>query len=240
MQETDIEALRAMASMQSRPVPFLTTIGAETAIVGQIRYELPRTGDLSTRYDPVTMARNFVEVGVDAVSMFTDSVPEYDNTLDMTLVNEATRSEGVPVIHQDYTIHEYDVVAARAAGASVVILTSGIVSAERLRLLTSAVHRNRMTAVVDVFDEEQLKAALAWSPQVIGLSSTYPLGTVVDMEHIARLRDAVPPGQHVMITHPLYNLDDLRQAAALGVSAITVNDRLLLGGSAKRLRDALN
>jgi len=239
MGHTSIEALRAMASMQARPIPFLTTVGAETAVVGQIRYELPRTGDLSTRYDPVLVAQNYVEVGVDAVSMFTDAVPAYDPKVDMTLLNEAMRPEKIPVIFQDYALHEYDVVTARAAGASVVVLTSGIVSAERLRLLTSAVHRNRMTAVVDVFDRKQLLAALDWSPQVIGLSATHPLGTTVDMDHIARLREAVPPGQHVMITHPLHTLDDLRTAAGLGVDAVTVSDRLLLGGVADELREAL-
>lgn len=239
MGDTNIAALRAMASMQARPIPFLTTVGAATAVVGQLRYELPRTGDLSTRYDPVTIARNYVEVGVDAVSMFTDSVPAYDATVDMTLVNEAMRPEAVPVIYQDYALHEYDVVAARAAGASVVVLTSGLVSAERLRLLTSAVHRNRMTAVVDVFDHAQLAAALGWSPQVIGLSATHPLGTTVDLDHVAQLRDAIPPGQRVMITHPLHALADLRAAAALGVDAVTVNNLLLLGGAIADVRAAL-
>jgi indole-3-glycerol phosphate synthase len=239
MSHTAIEALRAMASMQARPIPFLTTVGAETAVVGQIRYELPRTGDLSTRYDPVMIARNYAEVGVDAVSMFTDTVPAYDPTVDMTLVNEAMRPEAIPVIYQDYALHEYDVIAARASGASVVVLTSGIVSAERLRLLTSAVHRNRMTAIVDVFDQEQLAAALGWSPQVIGLSATHPLGTTVDLDHIARLRDAVPAGQRVMITHPLHTLEDLRTAAALGVDAVTVSAMLLLGGAAEELRETL-
>jgi indole-3-glycerol phosphate synthase len=239
MARTSIDALRAMASMQARPIPFLTTVGAETTVIGQVRYELPRTGDLSTRYDPVMVARNYVEAGVDAVSMFTDAVPAYDGTVDMTLVNEALRPLKIPVIHQNYALHEYDVVAARAAGASVVVLTSGIVSADRLRLLTSAVHRNRMTAVVHVFDQEHLRATLEWSPQVIGLSAANPLDTTVDMDHIARLREAVPPGQRVMIPHPLHTLDEIRTAVSLGVDAVTVSAMLLLGGTSEELREAL-
>ncbi len=239
MAHTSIDGLRAMASMQSRPIPFLTTVGAPTAIVGQVRYQLPRTGDLSTRYDPVMIAKTYVEGGADAIAMFTDAVPEYDGTVDMTLVNEAMRFQNVPVINQDYMIHEYNLVAARAAGASVVVLTSGLLPSEKLRLLTSVVHRNRMTAIVDVFDATQLKHALAWSPQVIGLSGTDPTGYSVDLDHVAQLRPLIPVHQSVMITQALHQIDELRRVAEIGVDAVTVSDRLLLGYSKAQLLQAL-
>jgi len=238
-QRTSIDALRAMASMQTRPFPFLTTIGGGVQVVGQIRYRLPVTGDLTTRYDPVRAAKSYVEAGADAIAMFTDAVPEYDSSVDMTLVSEAMGYTQTPVINQDYMLDEYNVIAARATGASVVVLTSGLVPPEKLRLLLSAVHRNRMTAVLDVFDEAQLETALSWSPQVIGLSSTETIGTVADLDCVARLCNHIPAGQQVIITNPLHELDDLRRAADIGVDAVTVSERLLLGTDPNAIRNAL-
>jgi indole-3-glycerol phosphate synthase len=233
MQKTSLEDLRAVASMQSRPIPFLTHIGNYTAIIGQIRYQLPMTGLLSTRYDPVMQARNYVNAGADAVSLFTDTVIERNGMADMTLVNEALQHSQTPVIGQDFVLHEYHVVEARAGGASVVVLTSGIVSASRLRSLTSAVHRNRMTAVVTVFEEKHIEDALTWSPQVLGLGARTALDHSVDFDFIRHMYTLIPDGQRVMICNPMRSIDEVREAMSIGVDAVMVDKHLLLNQDVK-------
>ncbi|MEM6528147.1 MAG: hypothetical protein AAF653_07610 [Chloroflexota bacterium] len=226
-QKTSLEALRAVASMQSRPIPFLTHVGNYTAIVGQIRYQMPMTGLLSTRYDPVMQANQYVASGADAISIFTDTVIERNGLADITLVNEAMQHSQTPIISHDYVLDEYHVVEARAGGASVVVLTSGIVTASKLRNLTSAVHRNRMTAVVTVFDKAQIEEACTWSPQVIGLGGRSPLDHTIDLDFVRHLREMIPGGQRVMICNPLQTIEDVREAVSIGVDAITVNRQLL-------------
>lgn len=238
IERMSLKALRAVASMQSRPFPFLTQVDDHAALIGQIRYQMPLTGDLSTRYDPVMQAKQFVDIGVDAVSIFTDTVIERDGTNDMTLVSDAVRQTNTPVISQDYVLHEYHVVEARAAGASGVVLTSGLVSANRLRTLTSVVHRNRMTAVVAVYNTQQLHTALTWSPQVIGLGGRSPLDSYPDWDLIRRLRCHVPPGQRVMLCVPLQSLDDVHTAASLDFDAIMIGKRALTENNLKQELDA--
>lgn len=228
MQRTSLDALRAVARMQDRPVPFLTHVGGWTAIIGQVRYQIPITGDLSTRYDPAMQAREYVLTGADGVSVFTDTVIQRDGMTDLTLVYNAMSHTHTPVISQDYVLDEYHVVEARAAGASVVVLTSGIVPPAKLRSLTSAVHRNRMTAVVTVYTMEQLQTALQWSPQVIGLAGSNPADYQVDPDFVQRMMDCIPRGQRVMICSPIRLLDDVCRIAGMGVHAITVAKDLLL------------
>ncbi|MEO0562854.1 MAG: hypothetical protein AAF125_12155 [Chloroflexota bacterium] len=237
---TSIEALRSMAAMQTRPIPFLTTVGAAVALVGQIRYQPPSDESQIPRYDPVATAKRYAEAGVDAVAMFTDNNPTYDSAVDATLVNEAMQFHRTPFICQDYMLDEYHVVAARATGASVVVLTSGIVPPDALRLLTSATQRNRMTAVVDVFDETQLEAALAWSPQVIGLSNNDPLSTEINLDTVRRLRALVPKGVRVMISHPVNDMDMVHEIADVGVDAVMMDEGLLHSeASVGMVREAL-
>lgn len=239
MKRMNLDALRAMASMQQRPHPFLTTVEMPTALVGQIRYQMPTTGDLSTRYDPVLLAKSYLQAGADAIAVFTDSVLEYDGTSDLTLISAALRSTPAPLIAQDYVLHEYHIVEMRAAGASVVMLNSSILPTDKLRQLTSAAHRNLMTAVVEVFDLEQLETALTWSPQVIGLSSPNPLSFNVDLLHVATLRKHIPPDQRVMITRPLHTFDEVQHAGQIGVDAVIVTDRLMLSDMTESLKAVL-
>lgn len=228
---TSLLALRAVARMQDRPVPFLTHVGGWTAIIGQVQYRIPLTGDLSTRYDPARLARKYVAGGANAVSVFTDTVIHRDGMTDLTIVHDMLKRSNTPVISQDYVLDEYHVVEARAAGASVVVLTSGIVSSEALRNLTSVVHRNRMTAVVTVFNEQQLNAALTWSPQVIGVAGRTPTDYQVDCDFVEYIMKKIPPGQRVMICSPLGAPQDINRMAMLGVHAITVSQELLMNES---------
>lgn len=228
MKRTPLDAIRAMASMQSRPLPFLTAVENSVELIGQIRYDLPTSEDPNTTYDPVRLANRYVNVGdVNAVSLFTDDAIPHDGTIDMMLVNDTLKHQGIPLISQDYVLHEYHILEARAAGASVVVLTSGLVATPELRLLTSAVHRNRMTAVVSVFSEEQLAAALSFSPQVIGLSSYDPIQSTTDIVAVRTLRQKIPFGQNVIIDRPLTNLRDISEISDLQFDAITVDKTIL-------------
>ncbi len=238
MSRTPIDAVRAMASMQSRPLPFLTTVDSRVALVGQVRYTPPDMSDLSRVYDPVLMAGKYIELGgVDAISVFTDSAVSHDGNVDITLINDVAKRRDKPVIGQDYVLHEYHVVEARAAGASVVMLAASVLEPDLLRSLLSAVHRNRMTAVVEVFDEEQLQTALEFRPQVIGLSSAMPGSNEVNLEVVHALREQVPAGQKVMLAAPLYTLRDVSTAIEFNIDAITVGDNLLTNiDSAQKLK----
>jgi indole-3-glycerol phosphate synthase len=227
MARTSLDALRAVASMQRRPLPFLTHVGARTAIVGPIRYNIPMTGDLSTGYDPAMQAREYVYAGADAVAVFTDTVIERDGMADLAIVSDVLKYTETPVISQDYVLTEYHVVAARAAGASAVMLHTGIVSLTQLRSLMSQVHRNRMTAIVAVHNRDQLDAVRDLSPQVIGLGGASPLDTRVDCTLAHQLAAHVPTGTRVMLTNPLSTLEEIRSMADLHPAAVMIAHDLL-------------
>ncbi len=227
MARTSLDALRAVASMQRRPLPFLTHVGAQTAIVGQIRYNVPMTGDLTTRYDPAMRAREYVYAGADAIAVFTDTVIERDGVADLAIVSDVLKYTETPVISQDYVLTEYHVVSARAAGASAVILHAGTVPQVQLRSLMSLVHRNRMTAVITVYDREQLDAVCKLSPQVIGLAGSSPLDNRVDCNSAHRLAPHIPTGTRLMIANPLHDLEEVQLMAELNPAAVMVAHDLL-------------
>ncbi|NDJ61758.1 MAG: hypothetical protein GYB67_11575, partial [Chloroflexi bacterium] len=71
--KTPIEAIRALASMQKRPPPVLSTVTneGEITLIGHLRYR-PPTDTLAAPYDPVSRALRFIRQGADAVALFTD------------------------------------------------------------------------------------------------------------------------------------------------------------------------
>ncbi len=223
---TPIEAVRALASMQKRPQPILATVSQDvpTLMIGQVKYSPARSHAPRENYDPVTTALRFVKYGCDAVTLFTDEALYEGGLDDLVLISRAI---GVPVISQNYILDEYQIVEARAAGASALVLSSAILEPPALRALVSSTQRNRMTAIVEVYTPDQIEYALSLSPYVIGITNRNPwTGELVDGQ-IDQLRQLIPPGIRVMVTDTMGTADEVLHAIQLGIDAILIQDSLL-------------
>lgn len=214
--KTPIEAIRALASMQKRPHPVLGTVtqGAQTVLIGQICHQLT-----AGAYDPVSSGLRMLRAGFDALALFTDQTI-YDGGLnDLTLL---ARAVNAPVISQDYIFDEYQVVEARAAGASGLTVYANILDLPTQRAVVSATQRNRMTAIVQVSNQDELTSALALSPQVIALES----GAQLDVLVIKRLREQIPFHMRTFIAHPLTTVEQVKAVAELQPDAVLISGTL--------------
>ena len=212
--KTPIEAIRALASMQKRPLPVLSTVtnGAQLTLVGQVSHPVT-----AAAYDPVSAALRLMRAGVDALSLFTDDTIYESGLSDLTLV---ARAVNAPLITLDYIFDEYQVVEARAAGAAGVLLYAALLDNTTLRTLVSAIQRNRMTAIVQLSSVDELQPVLTISPPVIGLYSDHPV------DHHT-LRQQIPAHIRTWITNPLNSLEDVLAAADLQPDALLLSASLL-------------
>ncbi|MBL8163880.1 MAG: hypothetical protein JNJ61_17970 [Anaerolineae bacterium] len=231
--KTPIEAVRALASMQKRPLPFLSAIAEDDAVtlVGQVRY-----GEGVLAYDPVTTALDQARAGANAIALFTDESLYAGGLDDLVLVSRAV---SVPVVSQDYFFDEYQIVEARAAGASALVLRASLLEQSKLRALVSATQRNRMTAIVEVRTPAELNYALSLSPYVIGICpqdfrSENPLAP----EWL--IRPLIPHNIRVMVTEGLHSLEAVQTAVQIGADAVLVDAALLEDpGDAAELQNIL-
>lgn len=235
--KTPLEALRALASMQKRPSPILSTVSdadEPVVVIGQVKHNLGQNGHVI--YDPVGTALRYVHKQADAVALFTDQII-YENGLDDLMF--VTSAIDKPVISQDYILDEYEIVEARAAGASALMLSAAILDNQTLRRMISTTQRNLMTAIVQVHNADELRYAISLSPHVICLSTDNPFTPEIELnlEMTLRMRDMIPNHIRVMIGENLQTLDDLARVATLNVDAIMVSEQVLeAAGDADALR----
>ncbi len=226
---TPLDAMRALASMQKRPHPFLSTVtdDGHVMLFGQIRY--------GVAYDPVTLALNYAQAGLDGVTLFTDDLIYDGGMNDLALI---TRALAIPVLMQNYLFDEYQIVEARAAGAASVTLVAGFLDDTLLRTLVSATQRNRMSATVRVNSCEELQAALEVCPTVIDIGGRDPLTDELDIAHITALREKIPAMFRVLIYNRLRTLEEAAAIAPLKPDGVLVNTHLLAQeGAVERLRE---
>lgn len=236
--KTPIEAVRALASMQGRPIPLLTSAISddEVTLTGQILYTPPN--EQPEQSDPVAQAVRYARAGIDVISLFTDATIYSGGLDDLMYVVRAVQPFNIPVVSQDYIFDEYQIVEARAAGASGIVLDSALVAYSTLRTLVSSTQRNRMTAIVRVADSDALDAAIALSPQVISLGLPLPRNNE-EVGLLRRLRQRVPAHIRVALTTPLESVADIGLVAKVGFHAVVVPNALVSAENLLGLRARL-
>ncbi len=223
--QTPIEAVRALASMQKRPLPILNTIPESDQVPILLIGQIKRLAEVGNLIDLPKTARRLAQAGADALALFTDDSLYQGGLDDLVMLG---REAHVPVISQDYVVDEYQVVEARAAGASALWLRSSILDHAQLRTLVSATQRNRMTAIVEVFSRAELEYAASLSPYVIALNRSDPRTQTNGPDSIQALRALIPSSSRVILSDSLTSMEAVQEAVQLDVHAVIVEEHLLV------------
>src|SRR4029079_11282745 len=88
-------------------------------IMAECKRRSPSRGVLRTAYDPVAIAQGYEKAGAAAISVLTEP-GFFDGSLrHLEAVREVVRT---PLLRKDFTIDEYQLLEARAAGADAILL----------------------------------------------------------------------------------------------------------------------
>ena len=231
----DIEA-RAEKSTAGRRNFREALIRAEPAIIAEIKRASPSRGTLAQEFDPPTLARVYQEGGAAALSVLTDQ-----NYFQGSLSHlESTRSAvRLPVLRKDFTLDPYHVHEAAAYGADAILLIAAIVSEHQMRDLRELAERYRMSALVEVHGEEELKPALASGARIIGVNNRDLHTFQVDLAVSLRLADKIPAGVIKVSESGIHAASDVQQLRAAGFHAFLVGEHLMKSAQPVRALQAL-
>lgn len=219
MKSTPLEAVLALAQMQNRPSGILNYSNDHQGItlIAQItRHEI---------YDPVTNALHCLVNGADAISLFTDHSIYHNDLDDLLMLARAMPDK--PVVYQNYILQEYDVMAARASGASAIMFYSGLTEKQTLRRIVSMAQRWKMTTIVQVSHEDDLDLATTLSPHALAFGDNLSGDVRGTVNELVAVRDALPQFTKVLLTHVLGSIEDVVLALTADVDALLVDEALL-------------
>ncbi|MCA0455516.1 MAG: hypothetical protein LCI00_16195 [Chloroflexi bacterium] len=225
--QTPIEAVRALASMQKRPLPVLTGVATSEQPAVTLIAQIRATSNDTTQIE--VLARDLAAVGVDALALFTDNGLDPHGLDDLVAL---TRTVNLPVIGQDVIVDEYQIVEARAAGASALVLRTSALDKNLLRTLVSTTQRNRMTAIVETNSVDEIIHAVGLSPYVIAISQIDAWTGAPVKTPAAELRAHIPAGTRAMLAESLGTLEEIQAAVNLQVDAVIVEPELILNAVA--------
>jgi indole-3-glycerol phosphate synthase/phosphoribosylanthranilate isomerase len=224
MRRIPLDALRSRAW----PRPALEESFAQAISGDGIRFILeckarsPSEGVLENHYQPGQIARNYKGLA-NAISVVTDG-PFFGG--DLAHLAEVANETSLPILCKDFVVDPYQVVEARAAGASAILLMLSILADETYRRCLVEVDGYGMDALTEVHDEAELHRAIALGARVIGINNRNLRTLQVDLETTRRLAPLIPSDRIVVCESGIQERKDWA-AVAEWIDAVLVGTHLM-------------
>ena len=201
------------------------------AIISEIKKASPSKGVLVEDFRPAELAANYERGGAAALSVLTDRDFFQGNLEDL---RNARAACSLPVIRKDFTISDYHVLEAAAAGADAILLIVAILDQAQLRAFREQAREFGMAALVEVHDDRELELALESGAEIIGVNNRDLRTFEVSLETSIRLAAAIP-GHIIKVSESgIFTRNDIQRLMNAGYNAFLVGEHLVKSGDATR------
>lgn len=202
-------------------------------VIAEIKQRSPAEGALAA-IDSDRVARAKQYSAASAISVLTEPLRFDGDLAHLTEVAEA--SSNVPVMRKDFLVDPVQILEARHAGASGVLLITAMLDDRELRSMLDCAFEHGLFVLLEAFDEDDLDRAtrlrasdfdMAERRRLLFGVNTRNLRTLaVDPDRLESLKDKLPVGIAVAESG-LKVADDARRVAGWGYSMALVGTALM-------------
>ncbi|PTX94438.1 indole-3-glycerol phosphate synthase TrpC [Opitutus sp. ER46] len=225
------ELARAHASL---PVPpsfaqALRRADGQLAVISEIKRKSPSAGDIQAGASAVEQAKRYQAAQADALSVLTDT-KFFGGTLDdlrSVTTHFATHPPARPCLRKDFMVHPLQVLEAREAGASAILIIVRALTDADIKLLFAAAQAAGLDALFEIHNEAELDRAVAHGAHIIGVNNRDLAIFKTDLGLSERLIPRFPRDVIAVSESGIFTAADAARARAAGAHAVLVGEALM-------------
>lgn len=219
-------------AMQAERRDFAAALRAHRpAVISEIKKASPSKGVLVEDFRPAELARRYEQGGAAALSVLTDRDFFQGSMDDLRLARTACT---LPVLRKDFTLTEYHVLEAAAAGADAILLIAAILGVAEMRALREAAEAFGMAVLVEAHDGAELDCALQSGARIVGVNNRDLRTFHVSLETSLELAPRIPADVIKVSESGIFHSSDIQRLQAAGYDAFLVGEHLVKSGDATR------
>jgi indole-3-glycerol phosphate synthase len=226
-----LDSIRDDAYHSPTPRDFLAALRARRpAIIAEIKRASPSKGDILPGLDPAIVAREYEAAGAAAISILTDR--HFKGSLEDLRTVRGT--VGLPLLRKDFIFDAYQVYEARAAGADCILLIAAMLKEDELRELYTLARRLDLQALVEVHNEDELRAAGRVGAEIVGINNRDLHTFKTELAVTENLLASYTANALIVSESGIDTSGDIRRLYRAGARAFLVGESLLCGGEPRR------
>jgi len=217
-------------------------------VIAEIKNRSPAEGALASDASKLgAQASRYAAAGVAAISVLTEPTQFAGELTHLEEAVAAVDGTRIPVMRKDFLVDPVQILEARAAGASGVLLIATMLSDVKIKDLLHCAYEHDMFVLLESFDEEDLRRSTvllddarhrdqAESNKLLFGINTRDLRTLhIDPERLKTLGAHLPQGVACVAESGLHDGQDAAAAAGWGYSLALVGTALMRATDPGRL-----
>jgi indole-3-glycerol phosphate synthase len=197
---------------------------AEFQIIAEVKKASPSAGVLRADFNPVSIARSFVEHGAACISVLTDEAFFQGSLAHLAAIRSAVQ---VPLLRKDFIFDRYQLLEARLAGADAVLLIAEILDDGQLQFLFNEARDLDLQCLVELYDTENLTRVIDSGARLIGINNRDLRTFVTRLEHTLDLAHRVPGDCCLVSESGIRDRQDILRLGQSGVRAALIGETLM-------------
>jgi indole-3-glycerol phosphate synthase len=228
---SEAELARAAAATP-RPPSFAAALrraDGRLAVIAEIKRRSPSAGDIRPGISAPEQADRYAGAGADALSVLTDEAYFGGTLADLESVTASLARSGraVPALRKDFLVHPLQVLEARAAGASAVLLIVRALDRATLQALWTAAQTAGLDALFEVHNEAEIEVAVAAGARIIGVNNRDLAVFRTDLALSERLIPRIPREVIAISESGIFTGPDAARVRGAGAKAVLVGEALM-------------
>ena len=191
-------------------------------LIAEIKRSSLSAGEIRGKLDISCIASAYQNAGVSAISILTEE-HYFHGSMDDLRAARATVS--IPLLQKDFILDPFQILEAKLAGASFVLLIARFLSQEQLREMLRVCEEIRINTIVEITDESDLKKVTE-PVHFLGVNSRDLETLQIDLGKFARLRPLLPDA-FLIAESGISKEKDLTSVVDLGYHGALVGEHLL-------------
>jgi indole-3-glycerol phosphate synthase len=227
-----LDELRARDAALPRPPAFAAALrpaDGRLAVIAEIKRRSPSAGAIAEGVSATSQAIRYRTAGAAALSVLTDSRYFGGSLEDLATVTSLFRTTppAIPCLRKDFMVHPIQVLQAREAGASAILLIVRALNDAELTELFAASRAAGLEALFEIHNEDERDRALAHGARIVGVNNRDLARFQTDLSLSERLLPTLPRDVIAVSESGIHRPADAARVRAAGAHAILCGEALM-------------
>jgi indole-3-glycerol phosphate synthase len=224
--------LAAFNAMAPKPPSFAAALrrdDGKLAVIAEIKRRSPSAGAIAAGIAAPDQAVNYRAAGASALSILTDE-KFFGGTLeDLSSVTTFFRENrpAIPCLRKDFMVHPIQVLQAREAGASAILIIVRALNDDEIAKLFEAAKFAGLDALFEIHNEAELERAVKHGAKIIGVNNRDLAIFKCDLGLSERLIPLFPKHVIAVSESGIFTGADAARVQAAGAHAILCGEALM-------------
>ena len=227
-QDLSRSGLEALAFQQPDAVDVYEALARTPHIklIAEIKRASPSRGHMADIADPVALGLGYEQAGAHAISVLTERTGFKGSLDDLRSVSAAV---SIPTLRKDFVSTEYQILEAKAAGASMVLLILAELSKVEFSRLYEFAHAIGLGVLVETHSESEIETAISAGSKLIGINTRDLKTFKTDIGLFEKLAEMLPTDAIRVAESSVREIADVKRYRDAGADVVLIGEALVTG-----------